>query len=70
MQNALQLLNGLLDLGKTVELMIYPGERHGVRGRKAIEEARSSIEFWERQFFSQKEVGPVGPVGQVRQEED
>ena len=67
MQNSLQLLDALLDLGKTVELMVYPGERHGIRGRKAEENAASSVEFWERHFFS-KEVGPVRPVGQVRQE--
>jgi dipeptidyl-peptidase-4 len=67
MQNSLQLLDALLDLGKTVELMVYPGERHGIRGKKTAENAVSSVEFWKRHFFS-KEVGPVGPVRQVRQE--
>jgi dipeptidyl-peptidase-4 len=68
MQNTLQLLNSLLDLGKTAELMIYPGERHGVRGRKAVEDASSSLAFWKKMFFAREEVGPVGPGGQVRQE--
>ncbi|MCX6555812.1 MAG: DPP IV N-terminal domain-containing protein [Candidatus Aminicenantes bacterium] len=68
MQNTLQLLNGLLDLGKPVELMIYPGERHGVRGKKAVDEARINLEFWQRKLLAQEEVGPVGPVGPVRQE--
>jgi dipeptidyl-peptidase-4 len=68
MQNSLQLLNVILDAGKTVELMIYPGERHGVRGRKAVEKARSTIEFWRRKFFAPKEVGPVGQVRPDRQE--
>jgi dipeptidyl-peptidase-4 len=67
MQNSLLLLNGLLDLGKTVEIMIYPGERHGIRGRKAVEEARSSLEFWKRHLLG-REVGLVGPVEPVRQE--
>lgn len=67
MQNSLQLLDALLDLGRTVELMIYPGERHGIRGKKAAENAVSSVEFWKRRFFSE-EVGPVRPVGHVRQE--
>ncbi len=68
MQNTLQFLNVILDLGKTAELMIYPGERHGVRGRKYVEDARSALEFWKRKFFAQEEVGPVGPVGPVGQE--
>jgi dipeptidyl-peptidase-4 len=68
MQNTLQLLNSLLDLGKTAELMIYPGERHGVRGRKAVEDASSSLAFWKRMFFAQEEVRQVGPVGQEKKE--
>jgi dipeptidyl-peptidase-4 len=51
MQNALQLLSKLLDLGKTAELMIYPGERHGVRGIKADEFRKSALDFWKRSFF-------------------
>jgi dipeptidyl-peptidase-4 len=69
LQNSLQLLDRLLDQGQTVELMIYPGERHGVRGRKAAENARSALEFWRRHFFPER-VGPVGPVGPVRQEKE
>lgn len=68
MQNSLQLLNSLQDLGKTVELMVYPGERHGVRGRKAVENAGSSLAFWKRMLFAGEEAGAVGPVGQARQE--
>jgi dipeptidyl-peptidase-4 len=68
MQNTLQFLNAILDLGKTAELMIYPGERHGVRGRKYGESASSSLEFWKRKFFAEEQVGPVGQVGPVRQE--
>jgi dipeptidyl-peptidase-4 len=68
MQNTLQLLSGLLDQGKPVELMIYPGERHGVRGRKAFDEARINLEFWQRKLLAREEVGPVGPVRQEKQE--
>jgi dipeptidyl-peptidase-4 len=56
-QHTLRLLNGLLDLGKSVELMAYPGERHGVRGIKAGGFYRSGIEFWTRKFFSPEAVG-------------
>jgi dipeptidyl-peptidase-4 len=61
MQNTLQLLNGILDLGKTAELMIYPGERHGVRGKKAAENAMAAIDFWKRQFFPAPEVRLAEP---------
>ena len=58
MQNSLQLLDLLLDEGKTVELMIYPNERHGIRGRKAVESSRSNVEFWKRKFFAPAEDKP------------
>jgi dipeptidyl aminopeptidase/acylaminoacyl peptidase len=43
MQNSLQLLDLLLDAGKTVELMIYPNERHGIRGKRSNRPA--NVEF-------------------------
>ncbi len=58
MQNSLQLLDLLLDEGKTVELMIYPNERHGIRGKKAVESSRSNVEFWKRKFFAAAEDKP------------
>jgi dipeptidyl-peptidase 4 len=60
-QNTLQLLNGLLDLGKNAELMVYPGERHGIRGIKSGTYYRSAIDFWTRKFFSPEKAGPIGP---------
>lgn len=68
MQNTLQLLNGLLNLGKTVELMVYPGERHGIRGIKAAGYYRSALDFWMRKFFSAQDVGPVRPAGQEKKQ--
>ena len=35
MQNTIKLVDALQDLNKTFELMIYPNQRHGVRGTKA-----------------------------------
>ena len=64
MQNSFQLLNALLDLGQSVELMIYPGERHGVRGRKAVEEARAGLDFWKRHLLD----AAGGPARQERPE--
>jgi dipeptidyl-peptidase-4 len=57
MQNALQLLNVILDSGKTVEFMIYPGERHGVRGIKYMENRWAFLDFWKRHFFSEEKAG-------------
>jgi len=51
LQHTLQLLNALLDLGKPVEVMIYPGERHGVRGSKRAGYKRSFVDYWRRCFF-------------------
>ncbi len=67
LQNTLQLLDLLLEKGETVELMVYPGERHGIRGKKAAEEARSNLKFWRKHLLAE-EVGPVGPFRRVRQE--
>lgn len=68
MQHTLQLLNGLLDMGKTAELMVYPGERHGVRGIKSTAYFRSALDFWKRKFFSAQDVGQVGPVRLIGQD--
>jgi dipeptidyl-peptidase-4 len=68
MLNALQLLNAILDSGKTAELMIYPGLRHGVHGSKAVEFNKSALDFWKRKFFSVQQVGQVGPVKPSGQE--
>ncbi|HUU06431.1 MAG TPA: DPP IV N-terminal domain-containing protein [Patescibacteria group bacterium] len=58
MQNTMQLLNGLLDLGKTAELMVYPGERHGVRGIKASGFRKAALDFWLRKFFPERCAAP------------
>ena len=34
MQNSIQLINKLEDLGKHFEMMVYPNERHGIGGNK------------------------------------
>lgn len=68
MQNTLQFLDRLLDLGKSAELMVYPGERHGIRGKKAAEEAMSALDFWKRHFFAAQGVSPVGTAPKEKAE--
>jgi hypothetical protein len=76
MQNTRQLLNAILDSGKTTEFMVYPGARHGVRGIKAVEFEKLALDFWKRKFFpasggsSEPDVRPVGPVRSVEQEKE
>jgi dipeptidyl-peptidase-4 len=49
-QNALQLLDKILTTGRTLELMLYPGNRHGIRDRKGVEYRKSDINFWLKHF--------------------
>ena len=63
MQNTLQLLNCLLDLGKTVELMVYPGERHGdARARSGRICSRRPLISGRENSFPRQEAGQAGPA--------
>ena len=46
MQNTLQLINLLEDQKKHFELMMYPGERHGVAGAKGVFSRTESYSFY------------------------
>jgi dipeptidyl-peptidase-4 len=50
-QNAMQLLKAILDQGKTLEFMLYPGNRHGIYGKQGHENDKSDINFWMKHFF-------------------
>jgi dipeptidyl-peptidase 4 len=47
-QNTLQLISKLQDLGKNFEIMIYPAQRHGLRGLKESHGDRVIYDFWIR----------------------
>ena len=51
MQNSLQLISRLQDIGKTFEFMIYPNGRHGWGGAKATHFRNLQNEWWLREFF-------------------
>jgi dipeptidyl-peptidase-4 len=53
-QNTLQLVSKLQDLGIQFELMIYPGERHGLGGLKRRHEDRLIFDFWMRNFLGRE----------------
>ncbi|UCH97803.1 MAG: DPP IV N-terminal domain-containing protein, partial [Candidatus Aminicenantes bacterium] len=45
-QNTLQFIDRALDAEKTVELMLYPGERHGIGDKKWLEYRKANLIFW------------------------
>jgi dipeptidyl-peptidase-4 len=51
MQNSIYLISRLQDEGKTFEFMLYPGERHGIRGIKGPHARNEANNFWLRSFF-------------------
>jgi dipeptidyl-peptidase-4 len=53
-QHTLQFIDKALDLGKTVELMLYPGERHGMGGKKSIQHRKSILNFWLKNLLNGK----------------
>ncbi len=52
-QNTMQFVNKLENLNKDFELMIYPGERHGIRG-KFFHSLKLQMEFWFRELLNKK----------------
>jgi dipeptidyl-peptidase-4 len=46
MQNTIQFIDKLQDLGKDFEMMLYPGERHGWGGPKRQHLSRLTTQFW------------------------
>jgi len=45
MQNTIQVIDKFQDLGKHFEFMIYPGERHGISGRKGAHNRMETYRF-------------------------
>ncbi len=52
MQNSIQLINKLQDLNKHFEFMIYPGQRHGIGGSKALHNRTEAIAFYYRELLN------------------
>lgn len=54
MQNTIQFIEKVLDAGKSLELMLYPGDRHGYSGNKRLDSNRAGVNFWLRKFYPQR----------------
>lgn len=50
-QNTIQYIDKVIDAGKSVELMLYPGERHGFRSEKRKHYNKESLNFWLKHFL-------------------
>jgi len=51
MQNSIQLVDKLEDLGKSFELMLYPNGRHGWTGAKSVHSRVEAARFWYRNLL-------------------
>jgi dipeptidyl-peptidase-4 len=51
MQNTFQFIDNVQEAGKFVELMLYPGERHSFRKKRAVR-SRADLDFWLKKFFN------------------
>lgn len=58
MQNSIQLIDTLQNLDKPFEFMLYPGERHGWRGAKAVHLKHDNYRFWYHYLLG-REVPPI-----------
>jgi dipeptidyl-peptidase-4 len=54
MQNTIQFINLLEDQKKHFELMIYPGERHGVTGAKGVYSRTEAYSFYYRNLLGKE----------------
>lgn len=54
LQNTLQLINVLEDLNKDFELMIYPGQRHGIGTSKLAHNRAETIKFMYRYLLGKE----------------
>lgn len=46
MQNTMHLINSMQEAGKQFDLMMYPGEFHGYRGKKSLHSTAGDYIFW------------------------
>ncbi len=53
-QNTIQFVDKALNAGKSLELMLYPGDRHGYSGLKQVDSDRGDINFWLRKFYGKE----------------
>lgn len=58
MQNSIQLIDKLQDLNKHFEFMLYPGQRHGIGGLKALHNRTEATAFYYRELLK-KEMPPM-----------
>ncbi len=58
MQQSIQLISKLQDLGKDFQMMVYPGGRHGWGGAKRLHSNNLAQNFWLKHFRRKEMVKP------------
>jgi dipeptidyl-peptidase-4 len=61
MQNTIQFISKMQDLGKDFEMMMYPGERHGWGGSKRMHLNKLINKFWDQHFFGTSQTKMIQP---------
>ncbi len=56
MQNSMQFIEKMTELGKYFDLMIYPNERHGIRGAKRDHYTKSAVQWWFENLLDDKDL--------------
>ncbi len=57
MQNSIQFINKLEDMKRHFELMIYPGERHGISGAKGLHNRTETAAFYYKYLLNKEMPG-------------
>jgi len=52
MQNTVQLVDKLIDLGKKFGIMLYPNQRHGFKDKKRDHSNQHYVDFWFKHFLN------------------
>lgn len=64
MQNTMQLIEAMQKAGKQFDLMLYPGEYHGYRGKSGLHSNTGDYIFWYRHLLEKETPAEIliGPV--------
>ncbi len=64
MQNTMQLIEAMQKAGKQFDLMLYPGEYHGYRGKSGLHSNTGDYIFWYRHLLEKETPSEIliGPV--------
>jgi dipeptidyl-peptidase-4 len=68
MQNTIWMLKKAHSAGKSIELMLYPGDRHGFSWENRQDSIKESLNFWLRKFYNREFKVPVENLQKEKKE--